>query len=497
MNAGKYLTATKADEPMNTSTPIWGGAFTEAHNLDAYKFTASIGYDKRLYKYDIAGSCAHAEMLAHIGILTPKEAELIITGLGTIEEKMDRGEFAWNIELEDVHMNIESALVALIGEAGEKLHTARSRNDQVALDMRLWLRDQIDVIGFAIRELQLALIRLGEENMEVVIPGYTHLQRAQPVPAAHHLLAYVEMLDRDYERLQDTRKRTNVCPLGAGAIAGSSLQLDREFVARRLNFVDEQNNPLVTRNSMDAVSDRDFVIEFLSACAGISMHLSRMCEELIVWCSSEFAFIRIGDAFCTGSSLMPQKKNPDIPEIIRGKTGRVYGNLVSLLVTMKGLPLAYNYDMQEDKEAVFDSADTTLHCLTILSKVLDSSTFNKGTCAKAASDPALLATDLVDWLVIRQVPFRQAHHVVGKLVALCTQQGKTLPELTEEEMQQVHPVLDRSALEVFDLTRAIQARTIIGAPSMANIQAEIARWQKKLGDFNAGSAASRQSVQNA
>lgn len=465
---------------MAEHTPLWGGAFTEEHNLDAYQFTASIGFDKRLYRYDIAGSCAHAEMLAHIGILTRPEAAAIIEGLRTIEQKIEQGEFPWKVELEDVHMNIESALATLAGEAGEKLHTARSRNDQVALDLRLWLRDQIDLAQQRVRQLQAALVNLGETNLDVIIPGYTHSQRAQPVPAAHHLLAYVEMLDRDYERLRDARKRTNVCPLGAGAIAGSTIPLDREFVARKLDFVDEEGRPLVTRNSMDAVSDRDFLVEFMAAGAGIAMHLSRLCEELITWCSSEYAFIRIGDAFCTGSSLMPQKKNPDIPEIIRGKTGRVYGNLISLLVTMKGLPLAYNYDMQEDKEAVFDTADTVLHCLTILGPVLNSVTFNRDNCAKAAADPALLATDLVDWLVMRKVPFRQAHHVVGKLVARCTAGRKSLPELTEAEMKAVHPALDATALQVFDLSTALAARKITGAPSPENIRTELNAWKAKV-----------------
>ena len=460
--------------------PAWAGAFSQPHEVNAYKFTASIQVDKRLYKYDIAGSCAHAKMLSHIGILTSKESNSIIKCLRGIEKEIDSGKFKWKIELEDIHMNVESALIDRIGETGEKLHTARSRNDQIALDMRLWMRDQIAVTTRSIQRLQQTLVDVAEKNINISIPGYTHLQRAQPVLVGHHLLAYVEMLSRDYIRFDNILSSIKYCPLGSGALAGTTIKLDREMVALELGFVDSQKKPLLTSNSMDAVSDRDFIIEFLLACSLTAMHLSQICEELIIWCTSEFSFISISDAYCTGSSLMPNKKNPDIPEIIRGKTGRIYGNLINLLVTIKGLPLTYNYDLQEDKEALFDSADTTLNCVNILSDLFNHISFNKESCAKAVADPSLLATDLVDWLVVRQVPFRSAHHAVGELVALCIRNNKKLNELTEKELKSVHPALNSSALEVFELGRSLNARTIPGAPSFKNVKNEIKTWRRKL-----------------
>lgn len=460
--------------------PAWGGAFSVAHSQDAYRFTASIDFDNRLYKYDIMGSKAHARMLAHTDIISADEAGAIIGGLEEIEKRIEAGQFEWHLDREDLHMNIESALINLIGAPGEKLHTARSRNDQVVLDVRLWMRDQVKQIQTSIRNLQLSLLEICNKHRDIVIPGYTHLQRAQPVLLAHHWLAYVEMFQRDSGRFADTWKRAGISPLGSGAVAGTTLPIDREFVARELGFLDEDGTPLVTQNSIDAVSDRDFIIEFLSACALTSLHLSQMSEELVIWSSSEFAFLKIGDAFCTGSSLMPQKKNPDIPEIIRGKTGRVYGNLVSLLVTMKGLALSYNYDMQEDKEALFDSSDTIMGCLNIMKEVLDSLSFNRDNCAKAASDPLLLTTDLVDYLVMKQIPFRSAHHIVGNLVAKAMEKNIPITAIPPSELLDIHPLLTVEAMQVFNLSKAVKARVATGAPSEQNVEKRIRFWKNYL-----------------
>lgn len=448
--------------------------------MEAFDFTASIGIDRRLYPYDIAGSQAHAKMLARIGVLTEEECSQIIEGLDEIRGEIEEGKFEWKTSREDIHMNIEGALVAKIGAAGEKLHTARSRNDQVAVDMRLWMRDQIAYTVACLRALQKVLVEQAIANKDIIVPGYTHLQRAQPVPLGHHLLAYVEMLDRDAGRFLDAADRANVCPLGAGAIGASTIPLDRDFVARELGFVDAQGKARLSRNSMDAVADRDFIAEFLAACALTSVHLSQMSEELILWSTVEFGFARIADELCTGSSLMPQKKNPDIPEIVRGKTGRVMGNLMSMLTTLKGLPLTYNYDLQEDKQALFDSADTVVDCVRIMTTVYKSLAFNAGRCEAAAADPQLLATDLVDWLVMKGVPFRSGHHIVGHLVGYCNEQGKELNQLSLEEMRQFSEVFDDSALGIFDLRGALDKRTIPGAPSFANVAEEAATWLTKL-----------------
>ena len=455
------------------------GRFTKEADREANTFTASVGFDQRLALYDIAGSIAHARMLHHVGLLRKKELSDIEKGLKAIEREIKKGKFKWRRELEDVHMNIESALTARVS-AGAKLHTGRSRNDQVAVDTRMWLRDEICDLANEIHDLQLALIELGENNIKVIIPGYTHLQRAQPVYLVHHLLAYVEMLERDYERLLDCLVRVNVCPLGSGAIAGSTLPLDREFVARELGFVDAHDKPMVTQNSMDGVADRDYIVEFCATAALLAVHQSRLCEDLVLWASAEFGFIEIGDAYTTGSSLMPQKKNPDICELVRGKTGRVTGSLVSLLTTLKGLPLTYNSDLQEDKEQLFDSCDTVRSTVRILAAMLRNTKVNTDACAMAASDPNLLATDLADWLVEQGTSFREAHHVVGEVVALGEKKNKPLNELTAVELKKVDKRLTKEALKVFDLKMALDRRTATGSPSAREIKRRLAYWHKFL-----------------
>ncbi len=455
------------------------GRFTKEATREANAFTASVGFDQRLALYDISGSIAHARMLHHVGLLKKKELSDIEKGLKAIEREIKKGKFKWHRELEDVHMNIEAALTVRV-PTGAKLHTGRSRNDQVAVDTRMWLRDEICDLANEIHDLQLALIELGENNIKVIIPGYTHLQRAQPVYLVHHLLAYVEMLERDYERLLDCLVRVNVCPLGSGAIAGSTLPLDREFVACELGFVDAHDKPMVTQNSMDGVSDRDYIVEFCATAALLAVHQSRLCEDLVLWASVEFGFIEIGDAYTTGSSLMPQKKNPDICELVRGKTGRVTGNLVSLLTTLKGLPLTYNSDLQEDKERLFDTCDTVRATVRILAAMLRDTKVNADACAMAASDPNLLATDLADWLVEQGTPFREAHHVVGEVVALGEKKNKPLNELTAAELKKVDKRLTREALKVFDLKTALNRRTATGSPGADGIKQRLAYWHKFL-----------------
>ena len=455
------------------------GRFANGPAAEAIAFTNSVKFDTRLAHHDIAGSIAHARMLHHVGLLKKKEMTGIVAGLEGIGSDIAKGKFKWRAELEDVHMNIEAELTRRV-PAGAKLHTGRSRNDQVALDTRMWLREEICELANEIHDLQRALIELGENNLKVLIPGYTHLQRAQPVFLAHHLLAYVEMFERDYERLLDCLVRVNVCPLGSGAIAGTTLPLDREYVARELGFVDARENPMITQNSMDGVADRDFVVEFCSVAALLAVHQSRLCEDLVLWSTSEFGYITIGDAFTTGSSLMPQKKNPDICELTRGKTGRVIGNLVSLLTTLKGLPLTYNSDMQEDKERLFDTVDTVRATVPILAAMLRDTAVNTKACAAAVNDPSLLATDLVDWLVLRGMPFRKAHHVVGKLIALAEAKKKRLDQLTPTQLKQVDKKLTKDALKVFDLKTAMANRTVIGAPGKAELKRRLAYWNKFL-----------------
>ena len=455
------------------------GRFADSPAAAANAFTNSVKFDTRLAHHDIAGSIAHARMLRHVGLLKEKEMTGIVAGLEGIGSDIVKGKFKWRAELEDVHMNIEAELTRRV-PAGAKLHTGRSRNDQVALDTRMWLREEICELANEIHDLQLALVELGENNLKVLIPGYTHLQRAQPVFLAHHMLAYVEMFERDYERLLDCLVRVNVCPLGSGAIAGTTLPLDREYVACELGFVDAHDKPMVTQNSMDAVADRDFVVEFCSLSALLAVHQSRLCEDLVLWSSSEFGYITIGDAFTTGSSLMPQKKNPDICELTRGKTGRVIGNLVSLLTTLKGLPLTYNSDMQEDKEQLFDTVDTVRATVPIMAAMMRDTAVNTKTCATAVNDPSLLATDLVDWLVIKGMPFRKAHHVVGKLIALAEAKKKRLNQLTPAQLKQVDKNLTKDALKVFDLKTAMANRTTIGSPGKIELKRRLAYWHKFL-----------------
>jgi argininosuccinate lyase len=455
------------------------GRFAHSPGVDVAQFTESISFDHRLWRHDILGSLAHAAMLRKIGVLNKKELRAIVKGLDAIGKEIAAGKFKWKPGLEDVHMNIEAELTRRV-PAGAKLHTARSRNDQVALDMRLWLRDEIILLLGGIADLQRALVSLGEKNPDVLIPGYTHLQRAQPVYLAHHLLAYVEMLERDCERLWDCYSRVNVCPLGSGAMAGSTLPLDRVLVAKLLGFVDASGKPQLTQNSMDAVSDRDFAVEFCAAAALLAVHLSRLAEDLIIWSSAEFDFIKIADAYTTGSSLMPQKKNPDIAELARGKTGRVIGNLVALLTLLKGLPMTYNRDLQEDKEPLFDTTDTVSTTVSILASMLRNTKVNARACAAAANDPALLATDLADYLVEKGMPFRHAHHTVGKVVALAEKSGKPLNRLTLAELQSVNKNFGRDALGVFDLKRAMAKRNLTGAPGTKEVAKQLARWRKQL-----------------
>ena len=465
---------------MKKNSPVSrSGRFAGGPAADVAQFTESISFDWRLWRHDILGSMAHAQMLQKIGVLTRKELRAIVRGLDAIGKEIKAGKFKWNPALEDVHMNIEAELTRRV-PAGAKLHTARSRNDQVALDIRLWLRDEITSLLGEIADLQRSLILLGERNIDVLIPGYTHMQRAQPVYFAHHLLAYVEMFERDCDRLWDCYSRVNVCPLGSGAIAGSTLPLKRELVARLLGFVDASGRPQLTQNSMDAVSDRDFAVEFCAAAALLAVHISRLAEDLILWAGAEFNFIKIADAYTTGSSLMPQKKNPDVAELARGKTGRVVGNLVSLLTLLKGLPMTYNRDLQEDKERLFDTVDTVRITTRLMATMLRNTKVNRAACEKAVNDPALLATDLADYLVRKGMPFRQAHHVVGAIVALAEKTGKPLNKLSLAELQSVHKTFGRDALGVFNLKSAMAKRNIVGAPGTKEVAKQLVRWRRQL-----------------
>jgi argininosuccinate lyase len=450
---------------------MWKGRFAKATADLVQQYGESISYDWRLYKHDIAGSIAHARAQVSAKLLSSDEFAAIEKGLREIEKEIEAGEFNFSIELEDIHMNIESALTERIGAPGAKLHTARSRNDQVATDTRLYCREEIDNLTVLITGLQQSLLKQAGQYAAALIPGYTHLQRGQPVTVGHHLLAYVEMLDRDKSRLADCRKRVNVCPLGSGALAGSTINLDRQQISDELGF------DRVTTNSMDAISDRDYIAEFLFDMALVGTHLSRLSEDLILWCSSEFGFATLSDAHTTGSSLMPQKKNPDVCELTRGKTGRLYGNLVALLTAAKGLPLTYNRDLQEDKEPLFDSIDTLSLALKVNAEMIADMAINLDTCEAAASDPLLLATDLADYLVKNGVPFRQAHELVGQAVALSVQTETSLDQL---DLSQVSEHYGADAKDVFDLQTALAARTNPGAPSIDNVRAEVARWKKSL-----------------
>jgi argininosuccinate lyase len=450
---------------------MWKGRFTQDTSSLVQQFGESISYDWRLFPHDIAGSIAHARAQLKAGLLTQEEFSSIEKGMREIEVEIREGKFEFKTSLEDIHMNIESELTKRIGAAGGKLHTARSRNDQVATDTRLYCRAQIDEISGAIYALQKTLVGKAEQYDALVMPGYTHLQRGQPVTVGHHLLAYVEMLQRDKGRLNDCRRRLNVSPLGSGALAGSTINLDREAIAEELGFDG------VTRNSMDAIADRDYIAELLFVISMSGVHLSRLSEDLILWCSSEFGFVALSDAHTTGSSLMPQKKNPDVCELTRGKTGRLVGNLMNLLVAMKGLPLTYNRDLQEDKPPLFDSVDTILLVLAVNTEMIAAMEMREDRCLAAASDPMLLATDLADALVKSGVPFRTAHELVGKAVAVSVKSGVPLDAL---DLTAIDPAYTDAMKSVFSLETALAARTNPGAPSVANVKREIDRWKACL-----------------
>jgi argininosuccinate lyase len=458
----------------------WGGRFSAGPAGLMLRFSESVSFDHRLAPFDIAGSKAHAAMLAHVGLITRRERDAIHRGLDAILREINAGRFRWRPELEDVHMNIEQALTQRV-PAAAKLHTARSRNDQVATDMRLYFKAACADLGGRIAAAQRAILRVAERNAAVLIPGYTHLQRAQPVFLAHHLGAYLEMLQRDADRFAAVADHANWCPLGSGAISGTTLPINREYTAKVLGFVDGQGRPRVTQNSMDTVADRDVFIEFAAACATTGVHLSRMAEDLILWMSSEFGFVDLPDAFCTGSSLMPQKKNPDSMELVRGKSARLQGNLHTLLTLAKGLPLTYNRDLQEDKPPVFDSHDQTALCLDVLAGTFAGMKVQAKRCAAAVADPALLATDLADYLVRKGVPFRTAHHAVGGVVKLAEQRGVALNQLSLADVRSVHPAYQRDWLQTFDLAKAMARRTGTGMPGPAQVRRQLARWKKRLG----------------
>jgi len=446
----------------------WGGRFSEATDDLVARLNASVGFDQRLYREDIDGSIAHAGMLAAQGIISAADATAIREGLEAVRGEIERGELEWQTALEDVHMNVEARLTERIGEAGGRLHTARSRNDQVATDMRLWLMRAIDALLPGVDALQEALLSVAERDGQAVLPGYTHLQRAQPVLLAHHLLAYVEMLERDRGRLVDCRRRTSECPLGAAALAGTPFPIDREATAAALGFT----RPMA--NSLDAVADRDFAVEFTAAAALAMVHLSRLAEELVVWSSQEFAFVELGDAFATGSSIMPQKKNPDIPELVRGKTGRVFGDLVALLTQLKGLPLAYNKDLQEDKEALFDAADTLTDCVSAMARLLPACRFDAARMRSACDAGFVTATDVADYLATRGVPFREAHHVVGRLVGWCIAEERTLPSLTLDEFRRFSDVFEDDIREAVTVEASVAARTSLGGTAPDRVRAALA-----------------------
>ncbi|MDB6079787.1 MAG: argininosuccinate lyase [Akkermansiaceae bacterium] len=450
---------------------MWKGRFAQDTSSLVQQFGESISYDWRLYPHDIAGSIAHARAQLNAGLLTAEEFTAIENGLREIHADIDAGRFEFKASLEDIHMNVEAELTRRIGAAGAKLHTARSRNDQVATDTRLYSRTAIGKLLISISQLQNALLDRAEKYAATVIPGYTHLQRGQPVTVGHHLLAYVEMLERDKGRLTDARKRLNISPLGSGALAGSTINLDRRAIAAELGFDG------VTTNSMDAIADRDYIAELLFATGLCGVHLSRLSEDLILWCTAEFGFVMFSDAHTTGSSLMPQKKNPDVCELTRGKTGRLVGNLMNLLVAVKGLPLTYNRDLQEDKPPLFDSIDTLTLILAVNTEMIAAMEIREERCLAAASDPMLLATDLADWLVKKGVPFRHAHELVGKAVAEAIRTGTPLDQL---DLPAIDPAYTADASVVFDLQRALAARTNPGAPSLENVRAEIARWKSML-----------------
>lgn len=459
------------------SQATWGGRFSKGPAELMLTFSESVSFDKRLAPFDIAVNRAHTAMLHHVGLISRRELRAIHKGLAIVEKQIDDGKLKWDAAFEDVHMNIEQALTKIAPEAA-KMHTARSRNDQVATDSRLFFKSACDSIIALIESLQRAILTVATSNQNVYIPGYTHLQRAQPVSVAHHLLAYVEMFSRDISRFKRLHDDANWCPLGSGAIAGTTLPIDRHFVAKELGFVNAKGSPRVTTNSMDAVADRDLFLDFGHACAVCATHFSRVSEDVILWNSSEFGYVELPDAFCTGSSLMPQKKNPDSMELLRGKSGRIIGNLQSLYTMIKGLPLTYNRDLQEDKVQVFDSFDQLELCLQVLEGTLSGMQFKKARCSEAVSDPGLLATDLADWLVNEGVAFRDAHHIVGALVAKAELLKIPLDEVPQKDAKQIHAKLAGDWRSVFNLDRAFRSREGIGMPGPKQIQKQLNRWNK-------------------
>jgi argininosuccinate lyase len=462
---------------MNTQSPAakpWSGRFDEPTDAFVEAFTASVGFDNRLYRHDIEGSCAHARMLAKVGILSSEECNQIIQGLNVIQIEIETGRFQWSVPLEDIHMNIEARLVERIGEAGKKLHTGRSRNDQIATDIRLYLRAEIDQIRELTRQLQQALLTVAEREADTIMPGFTHLQVAQPVTWGHHLLAWFEMLARDDQRLMDCRRRVNIMPLGSAALAGTPYPLDRDYTAQLLGF----DRP--SDNSLDAVSDRDFAIEFCAVAAIMLTHLSRFAEELILWASAQFDFIELPDRFCTGSSIMPQKKNPDVPELVRGKVGRVNGNLIALLTLMKSQPLAYNKDNQEDKEPLFDSVDTLKGCLRAFAELMPAVRAKSENMYAAALKGYATATDLADYLVRKGVAFRDAHEIVGKAVKIAIQAKKDLSELDLTTLRKLSPIIDNDVYAVLTLEGSVASRNLLGGTAPSQVRRQIEKAKKQL-----------------
>ncbi|MEW8286747.1 MAG: argininosuccinate lyase [Candidatus Thiodiazotropha endolucinida] len=455
-------------------TKPWSGRFNEPTDAFVEAFTASVGFDRRLYQYDIQGSIAHATMLARQGILSDSERDAIVLGLKQIRKRIEQGDFTWSVSLEDVHMNVESALTEVIGDAGKKLHTGRSRNDQVATDIRLWLRDEIEQIRDAILRLQTALLDKAELEADTILPGFTHLQTAQPLSFGHHMMAWFEMLERDRERLADCNRRLNVMPLGAAALAGTTYPIDRHMTAELLGF----SRP--AENSLDAVSDRDFAIEFSAAASILMMHLSRFSEELIIWSSAQFGFIELSDSFCTGSSIMPQKKNPDVPELIRGKSGRIFGHLIALLTLMKSQPLAYNKDNQEDKEPLFDSVDNVKGSLKVFADMVPAINCRKEAMRQATMQGFATATDLADYLVRKGIPFRDAHEVVGRAVAFGVAEGRDLSQMKLQELQRFSSEIEADVFDILTLEGSLAARDHIGGTAPNQVRRAIARARERL-----------------
>ncbi len=441
----------------------WGGRFSEPTDKRVEEFTSSLHFDKRLYRYDIEGSSAHCRMLAVQGIISPEDAEKILTGLRDILQSMEEGEFSYSSDLEDIHMAIERSLIDRIGEVGGKLHTARSRNDQISLDMRLYLRDEVLNILDLVVDLKISLVAVAKREIDTILPGYTHMQKAQPVLLAHYLLAYWEMLDRDISRLRECLKRINVMPLGSAALAGTGFPVNREYVAELLDF------PKVSKNSMDAVSDRDFVAEFIFDASLLMMHMSRFCEDLVIWSGEEFGFVAISDAFTTGSSIMPQKKNPDVAELIRGKTGRVYGDLTAILTVMKGLPMTYDRDLQEDKEPLFDAVDTVKACLAVLSDMTGALKFNRDKMLESAAGGFSTATDVADHLVMKGIPFREAHGIVGRLVGYCIERQKDMQALDIEEIRLFWKDADDDIYACMSVDGSVNARNVTGGTARESV----------------------------